>query len=65
MRVWQQWTNAHGGVNGHPVEVLIGDDGGDPGRYISIQRQFVEMTGRDKRRIDPLTGALRDQAGPA
>ena len=45
MRVWQQWTNAHGGVNGHPVEVLVGDDGGDPGRYLSIQRQFVEQDG--------------------
>jgi ABC-type branched-subunit amino acid transport system substrate-binding protein len=45
IRVWQQWTNAHGGVNGHPVEVLIGDDGGDPARYISTQRQFVEQDG--------------------
>ncbi len=45
IRVWQQWTNARGGVNGHPVEVLVGDDGGDPARYISIQRQFVEKDG--------------------
>ncbi|WP_293770044.1 ABC transporter substrate-binding protein, partial [Sporichthya sp.] len=45
IRVWQQWTNSHGGVNGHPVEVLVGDDGGDPARYISIQRQFVEKDG--------------------
>ncbi len=45
IRVWQQWTNTHGGVNGHPVEVLVGDDGGDPARYISIQRQFVEKDG--------------------
>lgn len=45
IRVWQQWTNANGGVNGHPVEVLVADDGGDPARYISIQRQFVEKDG--------------------
>ncbi len=45
MRVWQQYTNANGGVNGHPVDVLVGDDGGDPARYISIQRQFVEKDG--------------------
>ncbi|HUR75065.1 MAG TPA: ABC transporter substrate-binding protein [Sporichthya sp.] len=45
IRVWQQWTNTHGGVNGHAVDVLVGDDGGDPARYISIQRQFVEKDG--------------------
>ena len=45
IRVWAQWTNAHGGVNGHPVEVLVGDDGGDPARYSSIQQQFVDQKG--------------------
>ena len=45
IRVWSQWINARGGVNGHPVEVLVGDDGGDPARFNSIQQQFVEQKG--------------------
>jgi ABC-type branched-subunit amino acid transport system substrate-binding protein len=45
LRVWAQWTNAHGGLNGHPVEVLVGDDGGDPGRYNSLLQQFYEQKG--------------------
>jgi len=45
IRVWGSWINAHGGVNGHPVEILVGDDGGDPARYISLQQQFVERKG--------------------
>lgn len=23
---WEQWTNAHGGINGHPVKVFLADD---------------------------------------
>ena len=45
IRVWQQYTNDNGGVNGHRVEVAGGDDGGDPARHISIQRQFGEQGG--------------------
>ncbi|MGQ0626151.1 MAG: ABC transporter substrate-binding protein [Sporichthyaceae bacterium] len=45
IRVWAQHVNSTGGVNGHPVEILVGDDGGDPARYISTQRQFVEEKG--------------------
>jgi ABC-type branched-subunit amino acid transport system substrate-binding protein len=45
IRVWGQYINANGGVNGHPVEILVGDDGGDPARYISLQQQFAEQKG--------------------
>ncbi len=45
LRVWAQWVNSHGGLNGHPVEVLVGDDGGDPGRYNYLLKQFVELKG--------------------
>ncbi len=45
IRVWMQWINARGGVAGHPVEVLVGDDGGDPARFNSIEQQFVEQKG--------------------
>lgn len=45
IRIWSQAVNATGGVNGHPIEVLVGDDGGDPGRFNSVVQQFVEKDG--------------------
>lgn len=45
VRAWVASVNASGGINGHPVRVLFGDDGGDPGRALSIVRNMVE---RDK-----------------
>jgi ABC-type branched-subunit amino acid transport system substrate-binding protein len=45
IRAWSQAVNAAGGINGHPVEVLVGDDGGDPARFNSILQQFVEQQG--------------------
>ncbi|GAA0630343.1 hypothetical protein GCM10009547_37600 [Sporichthya brevicatena] len=45
IRVWAQAVNAAGGINGHPVEILVGDDGGDPARFNSILQQFVEQQG--------------------
>lgn len=45
IRVWAQHANATGGVHGHPIEMLVGDDGGDPARFISLQQQFLEQDG--------------------
>ncbi|MGQ0845750.1 MAG: ABC transporter substrate-binding protein [Sporichthyaceae bacterium] len=45
IRAWGQAVNASGGVNGHPVQILVGDDGGDPARFNSILQQFVEKEG--------------------
>ena len=42
-RIWAAYANAHGGVNGHKVNLVIGDDGGDPARYNSLVQQFVEQ----------------------
>ena len=42
---WQAWAksvNARGGINGHPVQLLVGDHGGDESRGLSIARDFVE-----------------------
>lgn len=43
VRVWSRAVNARGGVNGHPVEVLVADDGGDPARHRSLVQEFVEQ----------------------
>ncbi|WP_019873920.1 ABC transporter substrate-binding protein [Sporichthya polymorpha] len=42
-RVWASHANANGGANGHPINVLVGDDGGDPARYNSLVKEFVEQ----------------------
>jgi branched-chain amino acid transport system substrate-binding protein len=42
IRVWAQWTNAHGGIAGHPVQVFTADDGSDPARSRSLIQDMVE-----------------------
>lgn len=42
---WAQWINAQGGINGHPVKLLVGDDGGDSARSVAIAKDFVENKG--------------------
>jgi branched-chain amino acid transport system substrate-binding protein len=42
LQVWAAWTNAHGGIAGHPVQVISADDGGDPARSRSEVQDLVE-----------------------
>lgn len=42
-RAWVATINAKGGLNGHPVRLLMGDDGGDPGRALALAKRFVEQ----------------------
>jgi branched-chain amino acid transport system substrate-binding protein len=39
--VWAQWTNAHGGIDGHPVTLIQADDQADPSKALSAANQFV------------------------
>ncbi len=39
---WVQWTNAHGGVAGHPVELSAKDDKADPGQGLAAARELIE-----------------------
>jgi branched-chain amino acid transport system substrate-binding protein len=45
VRVWSRFINDNGGINGHKVEVITGDDGGDPSRHRSLVQEFVEQRG--------------------
>jgi branched-chain amino acid transport system substrate-binding protein len=42
LRAWSAYINAKGGINGHPVRVILGDDNADPARTLAIVRQMVE-----------------------
>ncbi len=41
VNAWEQWTNAHGGVNGHPVKVILLDDGSVPAKGIAEATQLI------------------------
>jgi len=41
----EQWVNGAGGINGHPLEVLVNDTGGDEEKAASALRKLVEKDG--------------------
>jgi branched-chain amino acid transport system substrate-binding protein len=43
IKAWEQWVNAHGGVVGHPVQVVVADDGGDPAQSAAARKRLVEQ----------------------
>jgi branched-chain amino acid transport system substrate-binding protein len=45
MEAWAQYANAHGGLDGHAVKVVSGDDGGDPAQALSLAKEMVESDG--------------------
>jgi branched-chain amino acid transport system substrate-binding protein len=42
LSAWAAYTNAHGGLNGHPVKVIVGDDQGDPATSLTLAKRMVE-----------------------
>jgi branched-chain amino acid transport system substrate-binding protein len=38
---WAKWTNAHGGISGHPVKVVTMDDGGIPANGIAAAKTLI------------------------
>lgn len=42
-KAWVADVNSRGGLNGHPVQVIFGDDGGDPARSLSLVKKMVEQ----------------------
>lgn len=42
IRAWVADVNSRGGLAGHPVRVILADDGGDPARAQAVVRQMVE-----------------------
>ena len=42
-KAWVADVNARGGVNGHPVRLIVADDGGDPSAALSFAKRMVEQ----------------------
>jgi branched-chain amino acid transport system substrate-binding protein len=65
LSVWANAVNAHGGVDCHPVQVYVADDGADPARTAAVVQNLVQ-----NKKIAALVGtfttltvsALKEQA---
>src|SRR5581483_1485786 len=42
VQAWANYVNTKGGVNGHTVNLLVYDDGGDPARHRSQVQEAIE-----------------------
>lgn len=42
-KAWVSDVNSRGGVNGHPVRLLVVDDGGDPSAALALAKRLVEQ----------------------
>jgi branched-chain amino acid transport system substrate-binding protein len=40
---WAAWVNANGGINGHSVQVISEDDGGDPAKAQAAEKKLVDQ----------------------
>ncbi len=43
IEAWASWVNAHGGVNGHPVKLIVEDNKGDQAQAVSMVKQLVQQ----------------------
>lgn len=44
-QVVARYVNENGGLDGHPIKVIVGDAGGDPARALALARYMVENKG--------------------
>ncbi|GAA0612063.1 ABC transporter substrate-binding protein [Sporichthya brevicatena] len=42
LSAWISYTNAHGGLNGHPLQLVVADDQGDPSTSLTLAKRLVE-----------------------
>jgi branched-chain amino acid transport system substrate-binding protein len=41
-KAWAKWTNAHGGISGHPVQLYIVDGKEDPATALQVAHELVQ-----------------------
>jgi branched-chain amino acid transport system substrate-binding protein len=39
---WVAYTNAHGGLNGHPIKLIVADDQGDAATSLTLAKRLIE-----------------------
>jgi len=45
LKAWAAAVNGKGGLNGHPVEIVVRDDGNDPAKSLTAVKQLIEEDG--------------------
>src|SRR5258708_30790171 len=40
LKAWSSWVNAHGGLNGHPVKLIVKDIGANPTGGLAAVKQM-------------------------
>lgn len=43
IEAWADWVNAHGGINGHPVKLIVKDNMNDEAQAVSEVQQLVQQ----------------------
>jgi len=43
IKAWASWVNSHGGINGHPVKLIVMDDQGNQALAVSDVQQLVQQ----------------------
>jgi branched-chain amino acid transport system substrate-binding protein len=60
-QLWVKHINAKGGLNGHPVKMVVYDDGGDPARHRAATKEAVERQHAIAffSNVEPITGSTK------
>ncbi|HEY2331324.1 MAG TPA: ABC transporter substrate-binding protein [Acidimicrobiales bacterium] len=70
MNAWVKWTNAHGGISGHPVQVKTIDTKSDPAQANVAVKQLVEqdhvvaLVGNSNQNLATFSAYLKAQKVP-
>jgi branched-chain amino acid transport system substrate-binding protein len=43
IEAWASWVNSHGGINGHPVKLIVDDNMNDQAQAVSMVQQLVQQ----------------------
>jgi branched-chain amino acid transport system substrate-binding protein len=43
IEAWASWVNAHGGINGHPVKLIVEDNQNNQAQAVSMVKQLVQQ----------------------
>ena len=68
IEAWAKWTNAHGGIDGHPVHLTVVDDGGNAATAATgvqelIQQDHVVAIVGEASNLDVSWASIADKAG--
>lgn len=66
MEAWASWVNSHGGLGGHPVQLMVKDDGYSPTNAVVDAQDFVSAHVAaifDNSDEDPSWGPIAEKAG--